>query len=212
MNPFDAIILLILGLLAVRGLIKGIVLEVLTLLGLILAYFIAIREMSTLATIIGKGIELPPAALTTISFIIIFVIIFIIVRLIAGAISKLIKKSPVGWLDRGGGFCLGLTKGAIIASLAAMLVSLFPLSGIWKAKQDQSLLFKPIQVVAPALFNTAQKIFPEAKNFTEEMREVIDSQTDKAKEYILKKQIDSIQDTLDKEAKVLQDAAKNLNK
>jgi membrane protein required for colicin V production len=212
MNPFDGIILLLLGLFAVRGLIKGIILEVLTLLGVITAYFIATREMSTLATGIGKGIELPPATLTTLSFTIIFVVVFILVRLIAGAISKLIKKSPVGWLDRGGGFCLGMLKGTIIASLIAILVSLFPLSGIWKSKQDQSLLFKPILVVAPAIFNTVRKIFPEAKNFTQELREVIDSRTGKAKEYILLKQLDSFQDALEKEAKALQDATQDLNK
>ena len=212
MNPFDAIILLVLGLFAVRGLIKGLILEVLTLIGLIVAYFIATKEMSTVAAGISKIIQLPPVALTAISYTLIFVIIFILFRLIAGAISKLIKKSPVGWLDRGGGFLLGLAKGAIIASLAAMLVSLFPLTGVWKTKQENSLLYQPVLVVAPALYDAALKAFPQAKKFTEEMREVVDSQTEKAKEFIIKKQMDSIRDNLEKQTEAIQDATKEIDK
>lgn len=212
MNPFDAVILLIVGLFAIRGLIKGLVLEVLTLLGLVIAYFIAIKEMSTLAGWIEKGMELPPAVLTTVSFTVLFVTVFILARLLAAAVSKLIKKSPAGWLDRGGGVCLGLLKGAIVASLVALLISLFPLSGIWKTKQTESLLFEPVQAVAPALFNAAQKAFPEAKNFAQEMGEVVDRQTDKAKAYLLNKEIETIQDSLKKQQKTLQDAAEDLHK
>lgn len=196
MNSVDIVILIIAGIFCIRGLIKGIVVEVFSLAGMILAYFVALREMSTLSDFVLQYIKLPEFLISTICFSLIFIVVFFVLRLMANLISKLIRGTLIGWVDRLGGGVLGLAKGVLLSSLLLLFMSMIPLPEDIHAVQVNSKLDKSVRPVAPAVFNFLVKAFPKSKDFYAEMKEGFKKQTDEMKEQMMQKQIHSLKDNL----------------
>lgn len=196
MNAIDIGILIVLGIFGVKGFIRGIVIEIFTLAGMVVAYIISIREMGFFADIIIKNIRIPPVVASTISFLILFIAIVFLFRWLASALKLFARWTFIGWIDSLGGMVFGFFKGALIASLIILLVSLFPLSSEIDKLQKESFLFQPVRSVAPAVFNTIKKVIPHSKDFYEELREGLKEKTDAAANHILSKKLDSIQTDL----------------
>jgi len=171
MNSIDIIILVILGIFCLKGFFRGIIVEVLTLVGLVVAYVIALREMSTVAGWIERAVHLPSLISTALGFFMIFLLIVLFFRWVAGAVRRITQWIFLGWIDRGGGMLFGIFKGALIVSLLILLVSLVPFSKELEREQKNSLLFKPVSVVAPAVFTFIKRVFPQTKDYYEEVKE-----------------------------------------
>jgi membrane protein required for colicin V production len=192
MNTIDIGILIVLGIFAVKGFIRGIVIEVFTLAGMIIAYIVSFREMNAVAEILMKSVRIPPVIATTVSFLILFIVIVLLFRWLAGALKLFARWTFIGWLDSFGGVVFGLFKGALIASLFLLLFSVIPLSSEIQAWQDDSLLFQPVRSVAPFVFNTIKKAIPHSKDFYEELRENIAEKTRETTDQFLSKKLDSL--------------------
>lgn len=192
MNTFDLIILLILGILGIKGLFKGMVLEIFTLIGLLIGYLVALRFKSDLAGWIQDWIHLPDMVINTVSFLLIFMLIIILCRFVAGRIRQLVKWTFLGWVDRGGGMLIGLFKGAIIASLLVLLISIIPLSERIEKEKQSSLLFSPVSTVAPAVFNIIKTAFPKTEDFYREVKQGLAAESQKAVDKIVSEKIESL--------------------
>jgi membrane protein required for colicin V production len=193
MSVFDIIILVIIGVFCVKGLIRGLILEILTLAGLLVGYWVALKEMSVGAAWLTEILQIPDWIANTMSFILIFLVIVIVFRILAGAIRKLIKWTLLGWLDKGGGILIGLFKGALIASLAMLLVSVIPLPEKTEKQKEKSFLYKPVSEVAPAVFNIIKVAFPKTKDFYEEIKEGFTDTAEEAVGDALKNEIKKLQ-------------------
>lgn len=193
MNTFDLIILLILGFFCVKGLFRGMVMEVLTFIGLLVGYLVALRIKSDITIIIQKWIHLPDIVINTISFLLIFMTIIILFRFIAGRIRQIFKWTFLGWVDKAGGLLIGLLKGSLIASLLILLISVIPLSGNIKKEQEKSLLFLPVRSIAPAVFNIIKSAFPKTEDFYQEVKQGLTAESKKAVDDLLEKQIKSLE-------------------
>lgn len=179
MNIIDICIVVILAFFGIKGLIRGIILEVFTLVGLLIGYIVALREMSSVTGFVIRYIHIHELFLNVLSFIVIFLAIIFIFRWLAGLLRKFAKWTLITWVDRLGGIAFGVFKGSLVASLVILLVSLLPLPESVEEVQNQSVLFKPVRAVAPAVFNLFEKMFPETKDFYDEVREGFkDSQGD----------------------------------
>ncbi|MFO7890848.1 MAG: CvpA family protein [bacterium] len=194
MNTFDLIILLILGFFCVKGLFRGMVLEVFTLIGLLAGYLVALRVKSDLTVFIQKWIQLPDIVINTVSFLLILMVIVILFRFIAGRIRQIFKWTFLGWVDKGGGLLIGLLKGGLIASLLVLLISLIPLSQKVNKEQEKSLLFSPVRSIAPAVFNIIKTAFPKTENFYHEVKQGLTTESQKAVDDIVSKQIESLKE------------------
>ncbi|MBN2417555.1 CvpA family protein [bacterium] len=171
MNTIDICILAILTFFGVKGLIRGIILEVFTLVGLLIGYIVALREMSTFTGFVITYIHLHEVFLNAFGFLVIFLLVVFLFRWLAGLLKKFAKWTLITWVDRVGGVAFGVFKGGLVASLVILLVSLLPVPESVEHMQEQSTLFKPVRAVAPAVFNLFEKTFPETKDFYEEVRE-----------------------------------------
>ncbi len=99
----------------------------------------AVRELFSIAAWVAAGaatyygfaylepytralIEAPliAAAATAVS---IFVVTFIVVALISGALARLVRQSRLGALDRSLGFLFGLARGALLVSIAYIMMT-----------------------------------------------------------------------------------------
>lgn len=192
MNTIDMIILVVVGIFCVKGFSRGIILEVFTLIGLLIAYIIALREMDVIAGFINQLVSLPLIVVNSLGFVLLFVSILFLFRWVAGMLRRIAQWSFMGWLDRGGGMILGIFKGTLITSLFALFVSLIPLSEGIERMEEQSLLFQPVRSVAPAVFNFFKSTFPQTKNFYDEVREGFSRASNQVIDQVVSDQLNTI--------------------
>jgi membrane protein required for colicin V production len=117
MTGFDIIVLLIVGVAAVGGFMRGFVQEVLSLAAWILAVF-AIRYLHTdLTAFLFEFIGTPSGA-AVLAFALLLLIPYAGMKLIAGRLGTAARNSMLGPFDRVLGFGFGALKGAIIVVMA----------------------------------------------------------------------------------------------
>ncbi|MBO9604020.1 MAG: CvpA family protein [Novosphingobium sp.] len=123
MTGFDIIVLIIIGVGAVGGFLRGFVQEVLSLSAWILALF-AIHYLHTPLTdwLSANVGELPGSALT--AFALLLLIPYAGMKLIAGRLGESSRNSILGPIDRVLGFGFGAVKGGIVAVMAFSLLVL----------------------------------------------------------------------------------------
>ncbi|MEO6153431.1 MAG: CvpA family protein [Croceibacterium sp.] len=123
MTGFDIIVLLIVGLAAVGGFMRGFVHEVISLLAWMLAV-IAIRYLHTDLTQLLHGFIGTPSGSSVLAFAILLLIPYAVMKVIAGRVGKASRRSMLGPFDRVLGFGFGAVKGVIIVVMAFSLLEL----------------------------------------------------------------------------------------
>jgi len=123
MMGFDIIVLLIVGVAAIGGFMRGFVQETLSLLGWGLAIF-AIRYLHTDVTVFLFEYIGAPSVAAVIAFALLLVIPAAVMKLIAGRAGLAARNSVLGPIDRVLGFGFGAVKGVIVAIMAFSLLVL----------------------------------------------------------------------------------------
>lgn len=123
MTGFDIIVLIIVGVAAVGGFLRGFVQEVLSLAAWILAIF-AIHYLHTpLYEWLEPNIGTPSGA-AVLAFALLLLIPYAGMKLIAGRMGQSTRTSILGPIDRVLGFGFGAIKGAIVVTCAFALLVL----------------------------------------------------------------------------------------
>lgn len=117
MTGFDIIVLLIVGVSAVGGFLRGFVQEVLSLAAWILAIF-AIHYLHTDLTAFLYGYIGTPSGAAVLAFALLLLIPYAAMKLIASRAGAASRSSVLGPIDRVLGFGFGTVKGVIIAVMA----------------------------------------------------------------------------------------------
>jgi membrane protein required for colicin V production len=161
MNSLDIAILLISALFFIRGIFRGFVFELVTVVGLILGYIISITYLSILSGyILSFFSSAPESVVNLISFFLLFLGTNLLLRMIAKIITKTLKIAMLGWLNRLLGGLLGMLKGIIIMSIVVFIVDLIPFSSILLDQVDiqTSELYPVLNSLGPQLFSEIKKI------------------------------------------------------
>lgn len=146
---------------AALGIKKGLIKSVITTLSIILGIYLATKFHPGLNLVIRKFIE-DSKWMSMISFSLIVIIVYLIGAFIAGKISKI--NFITKFIDKVGGFALGLLKGALIASLLLLFVSSFGM--LKKNTAADSLLYPYVYNVAPKTYNIVRlQFFDKNKEF-----------------------------------------------
>jgi membrane protein required for colicin V production len=117
MTGFDIIVLLIVGVAAVGGFLRGFVQEVLSLAAWLLAVF-AIRYLHTDITAFLYKFVGTPSGAAVLAFVLLLLIPYAAMKLIAGWAGRKSRSSVLGPFDRVLGFGFGAVKGVIIVVMA----------------------------------------------------------------------------------------------
>jgi len=123
MTGFDIIVLLIVGVAAVGGFMRGFVQEVLSLASWLLAIF-AIRYLHTDLTAFLFDYIGTPSGAAVLAFVLLLLIPYAAMKLIAGRAGRASRASVLGPIDRVLGFGFGAVKGVIIVVMAFSLLVL----------------------------------------------------------------------------------------
>ncbi len=124
MTALDIIVLLMIGLAALFGVMRGFVTEILSLIAWV-AGVAALRLFYEPGAEIAAGWTGTETGGAILAFVLIFLVTFIGFRFVARSLGERTKKSVVGPIDRVLGLGFGAIKGLIGASLLFLLVNLF---------------------------------------------------------------------------------------
>lgn len=133
MTIFDYLVLFVLVCSIVISTMRGLIKEVLSLLGWVIALVVANAYGQDLAGMLGGVI--PGAVMRLIvAFIVLFIGVRLLMALFALAVDAVIRRSGLGIADRGLGGLFGLARGLVLVLAAVLLCGLtaIPQQPFWK--------------------------------------------------------------------------------
>lgn len=148
----DWTLLAVLGLSVVVGLWRGLVFELMSLVGWVVAYVAAQLYSAQVAPHLPIG--LPGSALNLgAGFALVFIGVLIGWTLLARLVRLLVHATPLTLVDRSLGAAFGLVRGAVLLLATATLVTLTPAaqSQPWQDSQGAALLRVALQGIKPVL-------------------------------------------------------------
>lgn len=158
MTSFDYIVLLIIGISIVVSMMRGAVREILALAGWVAAIYVAKTYAIQLIPLLPKDIPTEPLRVLA-SHVILFFGVLLISSLLTIALSSLIKKIGLNWLNRGVGALFGLVRGLLIVSVLIFLAGLtsLPKDARWTNAMFSSPLEALVKSILPFLPETIAK-------------------------------------------------------
>jgi membrane protein required for colicin V production len=169
MNWIDIIIIILLALAVGIGFKKGLVQEIVGIIALVIAFFLALKLHMIAAAMLAKMISgLPKPIAPTVGFVTVFLIVFLAITIVGWLLSKIIKATPLDFADKIGGMVIGLVKGALIISVILLLLALAPLPKEFNNKLDRSGMIRSIRKVAPLVYEKSKGLWPKAQKLYQE--------------------------------------------
>jgi membrane protein required for colicin V production len=154
MNTIDLIIGIILIFGTVNGFLKGLFVEVTTLVGLVLGVYGAIHFSHFLANFLKDYMTWDESMLQLVSFAGTFLIILIGMVLLGKAMTKIAETIALGFFNKLVGAIFGFLKYALILSIVLLVYDEInaSLRFVEKEKVKKSVLYEPVKNFAPTIF------------------------------------------------------------
>ncbi|MBN2738570.1 MAG: CvpA family protein [Spirochaetales bacterium] len=154
-SVLDVVLVLLLLVLAVRGVLRGFVAEVLSMAAIILGFTAAIFLSGPLSLLMGHlwGKQVWNQL---IAFLVLFLAAYLIVKLIEGAIINAMENMELQNLDKALGFFLGLFEGVLLVVLLLFVIdwlSWLPVLAFDKVLVDSFLAKFILPLVKPIIYN-----------------------------------------------------------
>jgi membrane protein required for colicin V production len=167
MNALDIIIGIILAYTLIRGVFRGLVVEMASIFGVFAGVYAAVFYYPHAAAYLSRWIA-DEAYRNIASFLVIFAVVFIVVGILGVLIKYLLNIASLGWLDRLCGFAFGGIKGILISAVLLMTLTAFLPSGTALIKKSH--LAPHVNQIAARLAKIVpqdmrQKFFGKMKEF-----------------------------------------------
>ena len=168
MNYLDIIIAIILFLFGFKGLRKGLIIEVVTLLAFGVGIYGAMHFSDFTAEHLQEVMSIDPKYLNTVAFVLTFILLVIVVNIIGRLVKNMIKALNLGFFDRLGGFVVGVAKGVLLCSAVVLVFNNLQFTGLIKedVKKD-SYLYPYIEKTVPYLYQGFDLVKDAIHNFNE---------------------------------------------
>lgn len=174
-NYIDIILLSIVAFFAIKGLFKGLIAELLGLAGLFGGLILATKYMNNAASWLDQFIDVPPALASLIGYMVIFIGVQLAVQVGIFTLDRLTNVPLVGMVFQVMGGVVGTAKGAIIASMLVLLVSILPIGESLIPGIRESRLWPHAKTFAPKIYNLVSKYVTGSKSFHAELKESLES-------------------------------------
>ncbi|AXA89755.1 CvpA family protein [Massilia sp. YMA4] len=152
MTIFDYLVLFVLGASIIVSTLRGLVKEMLSLLGWIVAFVVANTYSAALAALLPAAIPGEVVRLI-VAFIVLFIGVRILMGLLSMAISALVEAGGLTLADRGLGGLFGLGRGLVIVLAAVILCGMtsIPQQDFWRQALLSPLAESGARTVKPFL-------------------------------------------------------------
>ncbi|AMC11408.1 colicin V production protein [Lutibacter profundi] len=154
MNTFDIIIVAFLVFGFIRGILKGLFVEVASLIALIAGVYGAIHFSYFIGNLMVNYISWDEKYITIISFAITFGIIVLAIGLLGKLFTKIADFASLGLLNKLFGGVFGALKIGLVFSVILLIFNKLnnTIPFISEEQTQNSILYKPIKNLAPTLF------------------------------------------------------------
>lgn len=133
MTIFDYAVLTIIGISIILSVMRGLVREVLAIVGWIAAFYVAKTYVDQLVPMMPA--DIPTESLRVLAaFLVLFLATLLVASLLTIALATLVKKIGLGWMDRLLGAVFGVARGVLIVCVIVLLAGLtdIPKDARWR--------------------------------------------------------------------------------
>lgn len=133
MTSFDYVVLTIIGLSIILSVMRGLLREVLAIMGWVAAFYVAKTYANEILPMMPVAIPTEPLRILA-AFLVLFLATLLVASLLAIALSAIFKKIGLGWLNRLLGAAFGLARGVLIVCIIVFLAGLtnIPKDARWR--------------------------------------------------------------------------------
>ncbi|MFC1798412.1 CvpA family protein [Thermodesulfobacteriota bacterium] len=124
MNALDMVIIVIVAFCLIRGVFRGLIKELSSIVGVFAGFYAAYTYYGFIAKLLSRWIS-NVAYLNILSFLIVFSLIFILIGILGIIIKYLMNIAFLGWVDRICGAGFGILKGLLIVSVILIPLTTF---------------------------------------------------------------------------------------
>ncbi len=124
MNKFDMLIIAILAFCVIRGVFRGLIKEMSSIIGVLAGFYAAYSYYMVIARLLSRWIS-SATYLNILSFLIIFCMVFFVVSILGVVIKYVLDIAFMGWFDRVCGAVFGIMKGVLIVSVLLIVFTAF---------------------------------------------------------------------------------------
>ena len=167
MNYLDIIIIVILSYCVIRGVFRGLIKELSSIIGVFSGFYAAYTYYTVVAKPLSEWIS-NPGYLNIMSFMVIFCVVFLVISILGVIINYLLKLAFLGWFDRFCGAVFGAMKGLLIVSVILIALTTFLPKGTPVIKD--SLLSPHVTMVSEKMIKVVPKDMKDA--FTAKITEL----------------------------------------
>lgn len=153
MNYIDIILGVLLIIAAIRGFVKGFVVELASLLALILGVWGAIHLSHFTAEVLVNNLNFESEHTSIVAFVITFIIILVVVHVLGKVVTKLVEALALGFINQLAGLLFGVFKSAVILSIFLLFFDRINQNGdlISQETIEKSQVYEPLKSVVPTL-------------------------------------------------------------
>ncbi len=160
MNTFDIIITALLLFGFIRGLFKGLFLEIASFIALIAGIYGAMHFSHFIKDLLTPRVSWEEKYITLVSFAITFMIIILAVTLIAKLFTKIADFASLGILNKLLGGIFGALKIGLVLSVILLIFSKLnkKIPFLSVEQQENTVLYEPLKNLAPNIFPDVVKV------------------------------------------------------
>lgn len=187
MTTIDILILVIIAGGLGRGFMVGAVRQVTGLIGVILAFALAVQLMRPAGEAIVQSTGLAPSLVPVLGFVSVFAGVQIVFFLLGQLVEHLVDALNLSPVNRLLGGVVGGFKAALLLSVAFLLFSHVNLPA--EQTRDRSMLYEPVALVLPRTWSFAEEHVPSLKSLSEEFGTRIQTGVSTAREEIQNRRV-----------------------
>ena len=158
MSAIDIGILVILGLFLLKGIIRGLLKEVCSLLGLVLGGVFAFTFHLPLAQTLQDSFDLPAQLCVWGSFVAIFLLVVIIFGMIGFLLHRFVKLVFLGGFNRFAGALFGLVQGVVLLSMIVLALNSSVVPKSANRMVGRSQLAPPFEELGQSIFSGSKEL------------------------------------------------------
>ena len=147
MSSLDFLFLIVLGIGLVMGIIKGAIMQMATLVGIVLGIYLAYLFYKPFAAILVNSFHFSNQVAVPVAFLILFVAGGIGLYIVGWLLAKIFKAASLSWFDRLAGGVLGMLKMALVLGIFLNLYTSAhdKITGKETEKSSHSMLYNSIK-------------------------------------------------------------------
>jgi membrane protein required for colicin V production len=132
---------------------KGFIVSIASLAGLILGFYFALRFSWYIEGILSNAAGSNSMLINLLAFVLSYMLVIIIVHVIGRSLQKMVELTPLGCFNRAAGLLFGLFKGMVLVSALIYLIEIVDQNSliIKKESKESSLFYMPLAKLVPSL-------------------------------------------------------------